>query len=256
MRGIRIIALLLLTAYGCTTFAMAGGGLGGGATEFTQQLNNAELVKAIEKAQEQIKFLEDQLRTLDNVLSLADIDNMLQGPMQIYSKVTGIYRRVKGILDKTRGLTYTVANLDEELKRRFKSYGDMAMASNRDFAEESRSIAETQMETVRSTLKGIHVAWDQFQDDTKTLEQIQDVAKSAKGRNQIEQARNQLLGFLGEELMRLRQMTMMQAQMAGVALEAERAKEDARQKRLEAFFKPASPSDVKGPAFESLADLF
>ena len=106
------------------------------------------------------------------------------------------------------------------------------------------------------TLKGIHVAWDQFQDDTKTLEQIQDVAKSAKGRNQIEQAGNQLLGFLGEELMRLRQMAMMQAQMAGVALEAERAKEDARQKRLEAFFKPASPSDVKGPAFESLADLF
>ena len=96
MRGIRIIALLLLTAYGCTTFAMAGGGLSGGATEFTQQLNNAELVKAIEKAQEQIKFLEDQLRTLDNVLSLADIDNMLQGPMQIYSKVTGIYNRVRG----------------------------------------------------------------------------------------------------------------------------------------------------------------
>ena len=126
MRGIRIIALLLLTAYGCTTFAMAGGGLSGGATEFTQQLNNAELVKAIEKAQEQIKFLEDQLRTLDNVLSLADIDNMLQGPMQIYSKVTGIYRRVKGILEKTRGLTYTVANHNEELKRRFKSYEDMA----------------------------------------------------------------------------------------------------------------------------------
>ena len=68
-----------------------------------------------------LKFLEDQLRTLNNVLSLADIDNMLQGPMQIYSKVTGIYRRVKGILDKTRGLTYTVANLDEELKRRFNS---------------------------------------------------------------------------------------------------------------------------------------
>ena len=165
-----------------------------------------------------LKFLEDQLRTLDNVLSLADIDNMLQGPMQIYSKVTGIYRRVKGILDKTRGLTYTVANLDEELKRLFKSYEDMAMASNRDFAEESRSIAETQMETVRSTLKGIHVAWDQFQDDTKALEQIQDVAKSARGHNQIEQAGNQLLSFLGEELMRLRQMTMMQAQMAGVAL--------------------------------------
>ena len=56
--------------------------------------------------------------------------------------------------------------------------------------------------------------------------------------------------------MRLRQMTMMQAQMAGVALEAERAKEDARQKRLEAFFKLVFPSDVKGPAFESLADLF
>ena len=48
------------------------------------------------------------------------------------------------------------------------------------------------METVRSTLKGIHVAWDQFQDDTKTLEQIQDVARSARGRNQIEQAGNPL----------------------------------------------------------------
>ena len=92
-------------------------------------------------------------------------------------------------------------------------------------------------------------------DDTSALKELQKKAGSAKGRNELIQATNQLLGFLAEDAMKLRQLQMMQAQMAGTALEAERAKSDLSNKRLESFFKRGSESNVYIPD-KSLIDKF
>jgi conjugal transfer/entry exclusion protein len=47
--------------------------------------------------------------------------------------------------------------------------------------------------------------------------------------------------------MKLRQLQMMQAQMAGTALEAERARSDLSDRRLEAFFERGNEDDVYIP---------
>jgi P-type conjugative transfer protein TrbJ len=169
--------------------------------------------------------------------------------------IVGVYSKVKGIIDKTKGLAYNLANMDEELKRRFKSYADLSNLTRvEDFSTTYREIVGTQMETVRSTMEAIGVAFEELtNDDASALEELQKKAGSAKGRNELIQATNQLLGFLAEDAMKLRQLQMMQAQMAGTAYEAERARSDLSNKRLESFFQRGNETPVNIPD-ESLID--
>ncbi|MDR1508703.1 MAG: P-type conjugative transfer protein TrbJ [Synergistaceae bacterium] len=242
----QITALCVLFCLTANT-ALAGGGLTGGATEMTQLANNAELIEQVAQLAEQIQ---NQITMIQDL-----IYNTLTIPDQLFRDVKGIYSKVKGIIDQTKGLAYNLSNLDEELKRRFKSYGDMSALSRvSDFSSEYRNIVGSQMETVRSTMEAIGVSMEELvTDDASALEELQNKASSAKGRNELIQATNQLLGFLAEDAMKLRHLQMMQAQMAGTAYEAERARGDLSDRRIEAFFKRGNETPANIPD-ESLID--
>jgi P-type conjugative transfer protein TrbJ len=230
--------------------AHAGGGLGGGATEVTQIANNAELAAQVSQLAEQIS---NQIKMIQDMIA-----NTLTIPNQFFREVqniVGVYSKVKRIIDRTRGLAYNLANMDEELKRRFKSYQDLSSLSRvEDFSTTYREIVGTRMETVRSTMEAIGVAFEELtHDDTAALEELQRKAGSAKGRNELIQATNQILGFLAEDAMKLRQLQMMQAQMAGTAYESERAQSDLSNRRIESFFKRGNEDSVNIPG-ESLID--
>jgi P-type conjugative transfer protein TrbJ len=225
--------------------AHAGGG--GRATESTQLANNAELAHQVgqlaEQIQNQIKMIQDM------------IYNTLTIPDQLFRDVRGVYSNVKKIIDRTQGIAYNLSNIDEELKRRFKSYSDLSGLSRvSDFSSEYRGIVGTQMETVRSAMEAIGVSFEELvNDDASALKELQKKASSAKGRNELIQATNQLLGFLAEDAMKLRQLQMMQAQMAGTAYEAERARSDLSNRRIESFFKRGDEGAVSIPG-KSLID--
>jgi P-type conjugative transfer protein TrbJ len=233
MRGRRGKILVCLCVSFClaANTALAGGGLGGGATEVTQIANNSELVAQVAQLAEQIQ---NQITMIQDL-----IYNTLTIPDQIFRDVKGIYTKVKGIIDKTKGLAYNLANLDEELKRRFKGYADLSNISQvSDFSSEYRNIVGTRMETVRSTMEAIGVSMEELiNDDASALKELQKKANTAKGRNELIQATNQILGFLAEDAMKLRQLQMMQSQMAGTVYEAERAQRELSDRRIEAFFK-------------------
>jgi len=244
----KIIALCLLFCF-LTNAVYAGGGITGGAREITQLMNNAELVKQVSQLAEQIH---NQITMIQDM-----IYNTLTIPDQLFRDVRGVYSKIKGIIDRTRGLAYNLANMDEELKRRFKSYSDIGYLSRvSDFSSEYRSIMDTQMETVRNTMEALGVAFEELiNDDASALAVLQSKARSAKGRNELIQATNQLLGFLAEDAMKLRQLQMMQAQMAGTAYEAERARTDLSNKRIDAFFMRGDESSVSIPG-ESIIERF
>ena len=244
------IAVLCVLCVFAVTAAHAGGGLGGGATEATQMMNNAELVEQVAKLAEQIQ---NQIKMIQDM-----VYNTLTIPDQLFRNVkniVGVYSKVKNLIDRTKGIAYNLANLDEELKRRFKSYSDLSGLSRvTDFSSEYRSIVGAQMETVRTTMEAVGVAFEELEkDDSSALEELQKKASSAKGRNELVQATNQLLGFLAEDAMKLRQLQMMQAQMSGTAYEAERARSDLSDRRIESFFKRGNEDAVDIPG-ESLID--
>ena len=241
MKLLKVLMIIVFTISSYSSAAIAGGGgLTGGATEFTQILNNSELLKQVDQLTRQINNQIDQIfnqitQITNQITMIQDmILNTMSLPQQLFGNVTQIYSRIKGVMDKTKGIAYTMMNFDEEMKKRFPSYSELSNMQTTNYQKEYRQIVDTQMETTRTTLEAIGVAWDQLEkDDTKALEQLQNIAKSASGRNQIMQSTNQLLGFLSEESLKLRQIVMLQAQMTGVALEAERAKQDAAQMRHE-----------------------
>jgi P-type conjugative transfer protein TrbJ len=252
MRGRKRKVFVCLCVLFCfaANAALAGGGLGGGATEMTQIANNAELIEQVAQLAEQIQ---NQITMIQDMIT-----NTLTIPDQLFRDIKGIvgvYSKVKGIIDKTRGLAYSVANMDEELKRRFKSYADLSnLSSVSDFSSTYREIVDTRMETIRNTMEAIGVAFDELtHDDASALEEIQKKASTAKGRNELIQATNQILGFMAEDAMKLRQLQMMQAQMAGTAYEAERAQSDLSNKRLESFFKRGDETPASIPD-ESIID--
>ena len=241
----KIICMLIIIVFTISSFSSVviagGGGLTGGSTEFTQVLNNAELIKQVDQLSSQInnqmKQIFHQVEQIMNQVKMIEdmVKNTMSLPQQLFGNVTQIYSRIKGIMDQTKGIAYTMMNFDEEMKKRFPSYSEMSnMQTARNYQKEYQNIVDTQMETTRTTLEAIGVAWNQLEnDDTRTLEKLQNIAKSADGRNQIMQSTNQLLGFLSEESLKLRQLIMLQTQMTGVALEAERAKQDADRMRYE-----------------------
>jgi P-type conjugative transfer protein TrbJ len=242
----KTIALCLICCFAANA-AYAGGGITGGATEATQLMNNSELVAQVAQLAEQIQNQITMIRDM--------IYNTLTIPDQLFRDVKQSYSKVKGIIDTTKWLAYNLSNLDEELRNRFKSYADMSNISTvSGFVNEYRNIVDTQMETVRSTMEAIGVSFEELvNDDASALKELQSKASSAKGRNELIQATNQLLSFMDEDAMKLRQLQMMQAQMAGTAYEAERAREDLGRRRIEAFFKRENGGAVNIPD-ESLID--
>jgi P-type conjugative transfer protein TrbJ len=235
----KIFALCLISCFMALP-AYAGGGAGR-ATEATQLANNAELAHQVGQLAEQIS---NQIQMIQNL-----VYNTLTIPDQLFRDVSGVYSKVKRIIDRTQGIAYNLANIDEELKRRFKSYGDLSRLSLvTDFSSEYRSIVGAQMETVRTTMESIGVSFEELvNDDASALTELQRKASSAKGRNELIQATNQLLGFLAEDAMKLRQLQMSQAQMTGTAYEAERAKSDLSNRRIESFFKRGNETPVNIP---------
>ncbi len=243
----KITVLCLLCCFTANAAYGGGGGITGGATEITQIMNNSELVAQVGQLAEQIQ---NQIKQIQDM-----IYNTLTIPDQLFQDVKGIYSTVKNVMNKTKGIAYNLSNLDEELKRRFKSYGDMSSLERvTDFSSEYRSIVGTQMETVRSTMEAIGVSFEELvNDDASALAELQRKASTATGRNELIQGTNQLLGFLADDAMKLRQLQMMQAQMAGTAYEAERARSDLSNKRIESFFKRGAEINVDIPG-DSLID--
>ncbi|MDR2523000.1 MAG: P-type conjugative transfer protein TrbJ [Synergistaceae bacterium] len=224
------IPIVLSAFYFISSPVFAGGGVIGGSTEITQLMNNAELVQQVSQLSQQIN---NQITMINDLRH-----NTLLIPDQLFRDPRGIYSDLKGVMSRTQGLSYNAANISEELKRRLKSYGDMGtLSSASDFSAEYQKIATTRMETVRSTMEAIGVSFEALENDASALKELQNKAKTAEGRNQLAQAANQILGFLAEESMRLRQTQMMQVQMIGAVYEAQRAQEDLSKKNIERFFK-------------------
>ena len=229
MKAFGVIALSAFYFISGPAFA-GGGGIIGGSTEITQLMNNAELVQQVSQLSTQIN---NQITMINDLRY-----NTLLIPDQLFRDPRGIYSDIKGVMSRTQGLSYNVANMDEELRRRLRSYGDMTLSSASDFSAEYQKISNTRMETVRSTMEAIGVSFEALErDDASALRELQSKARTAEGRNQLAQATNQILGFLAEESMKLRQTQMMQTQMIGAVYEAQRAQEDLSKKNLERFFK-------------------
>lgn len=219
MRLVSVMVILsILFAY--VTPARAGGGLTGGATEFTQMMNNSELMMQVRQLNEslnnEITQIANQITQITNQITMIQdmVFNTLNAPMQLIGTITGAVQRVMGLYNQAQGLLNRLSNIDQEFYNKFYSRLGAAMAGStgwtENYSEKYFELSEAIEQAAKDTVESLKVSADDINDSGRLLEELARNAGSAAGRNAILQAGNDLLGFIGGEMTKARALMLEQ----------------------------------------------
>jgi P-type conjugative transfer protein TrbJ len=224
MKRLKFLLALCLVSGLLVGSVNAGGGLGGGATEVTQLANNAELAMQVTQLAESLQH--------EITMIMDMVQNTLALPQRLFGQVTGMIRNVMNAYNRVQGILGKLSNLDDEFRNKFFSAlksgsGTEASMWVKNYAKEYFALAEAIEREAKQTLENLQVSADDITDSSKILEQLSSNAASATGRNSILQAGNELLGFMGGELVKTRTLLVEQTKTYLDYAERQRSKEDA-----------------------------
>ena len=125
-RNPAIIAILSCTIAATPAAAGGGGAIGGGATEWTQILNNSELIAMVGKSTQQINNQITQIAQLSQQIQnqLKIYENMLQNtaqlPQHIWGQVERDLNQLRNLVGQGQGIAFSMGNADDVLKQRIQ----------------------------------------------------------------------------------------------------------------------------------------
>lgn len=257
-------ATALALVVGLTTTPMmssraSAGAATGDATEWTQLLNNSELVGLVGQSAEQIQNqvtqitqlaeqIQNQIRIYENMLQ-----NTAQLPAYTWGQVESDLGRLQGIVNQGQGIAFSMGNIDDVLKQRFQSYADFKseLPDGQDFSSAWQSWSDTNRDTIGGTLKAANLTAEQFSTEEATMRQLRSMSESSDGQMKALQVGHQIAAQQVAQTQKLRGLVSQQMTMMGTWYQSEQAKEDLAQARREEFFKRTeSPSTSDGNQFQ------
>jgi P-type conjugative transfer protein TrbJ len=230
MKIMKQIILILAVFYISALFigsAKAGGGLGGGATEFTQIANNSELIVQVSQLADQ---LNQQIQMVQDM-----IHNTLNLPKKLLGNVTGLIGTVMNAYNKVQGILNRLSNIDEEFYNKFYStVSDLSNPSGwiKNYSAEYFKLSESMEKEAEKTVESLKISADDITDSGEMLEKLADNASTADGRNASLQASNEFLGFVGGELLTVRALLVEQTKSYLDYAERQRTIQDAAEEVL------------------------
>lgn len=230
--------------------ALAGGGLTGGATEWTQMLNNTELValvgKSAEQVNNQIKQITQLAEQIQNQLKIYSnlVQNTAQLPQRIWGQVQNDLNQLRNVVAQGQGIAFSMGNLDDVLKQRFKSFADFKsnLPNNASFASTYQSWSTTNRDTISGTLRAAGMTADQFSSEESTMSQLRSQSESADGQMKALQVGHQIATQQVAQMQKLRGLVSQQMTMMATWYQSEQAEKDLSQARRQEFFKSTAPS--------------
>ena len=230
--------------------ALAGGGLTGGATEWTQMLNNTELValvgKSAEQVNNQIKQITQLAEQIQNQLKIYSnlVQNTAQLPQRIWGQVQNDLNQLRNVVAQGQGIAFSMGNLDDVLKQRFKSFADFKsnLPNNASFASTYQSWSTTNRDTISGTLRAAGMTADQFSSEESTMSQLRSQSESADGQMKALQVGHQIATQQVAQMQKLRGLVSQQMTMMATWSQSEQAEKDLSQARRQEFFKSTAPS--------------
>jgi len=252
----------VLAALIATTIATTGPALAGtpftGATEWTQILNNGELVSLVGQSGEQIgnqvtqisqlaEQIQNQIRIYQNMLQ-----NTLTLPSHVWGQVEGDLNRLRSLVNQGQGIAFSMGNADDVLRQRFKSFADFksGLENGQTFSESYRQWSDTNRDTIASTLRAAGLTAEQFTSEEATMSQLRSMSQSAVGQMQALQAGHQIAAQQVAQAQKLRGLVSQQITMMGAWYQSEQAAKDLAQNRREDFFHSTAPSTSGGQTME------
>ncbi|MAM93404.1 P-type conjugative transfer protein TrbJ [Parvibaculum indicum] len=225
----------------------------GGATEWTQLLNNGELVTLVTKSAEQInnqvtqitqlaQQIQNQLRIYENMLQ-----NTAQLPNQIWGQVENDLNRLRNLAVQGQGIAFSMSNADDVLKQRFKSYSDFKtnLPNGESFSSTYQSWSTTNRDTIAGTLKAAGLTAEQFSSEESTMSSLRTMSQSADGQMKALQVGHQIAAQQVAQFQKLRGLVSQQTTMMGTWFQSKQSDKDLAQARREQFFN-APVNNIRG----------
>ncbi|MDD2399625.1 MAG: P-type conjugative transfer protein TrbJ [Sulfurovum sp.] len=213
------LAILLITSS-----ANAGGGLSGGATEWTQIANNAELgsqysqqlkdyAMQSQQYQQQIQQYINQYQSYAQMLQ-----NIGKLPQAQWNEFQQSVMGLKKALDFQQALSFTASSYDTDFKNYYPGY-DKWLADSKngslDFQATYKQLGDTTRDTVNGSLQALNVRAEDMQTDEQTMRTLSNLSQSAAGQKAAIQAANDIALHQTHQLKKMEQTMMIQANMQG-----------------------------------------
>ena len=194
------------------------------ASEFTQILNNVQLVlqysQQVEQYYTQLQQYERQIK--DGTI----VGTQFFGPIR--SDLTGL----QSIVQRGNSLSYAMGNLDSQFTSKFASVG---YAPTTSYASRYAQWSQSSMATTQSTLDAAGLQNQDLSDEQDLIEQLQDMSQSSDGQLKAIQTGSQIAAMEVQELMKLRQLMMSDMQSKAAFQAQQIAQSDDSQRQLGFF---------------------
>ncbi|RUV42769.1 P-type conjugative transfer protein TrbJ, partial [Mesorhizobium sp. M5C.F.Ca.IN.020.29.1.1] len=232
----------------------------GAATEWTQLLNNGELVSLVGQSTEQINNQVTQITQLAEQIQnqLKIYENMLQNtarlPNHIWGQVENDLNRLRSLASQGQGIAFSMSNADEVLKQRFESYADFktSLPDGASFSSTYQNWSTTNRDTIAGTLKTAGLTAEQFSSEESTMDSLRSMSESADGQMKALQVGHEIAAQQVAQFQKLRGLVAQQTTMMGTWLQSEQADKDLAQARREHFFGTGRYSTSGGAVMEPI----
>jgi type IV secretion system protein TrbJ len=254
----RLLTAILIAAATILPDIAGAGGVTGEATEFTQLANNAELINLLEKSGVQVENQLTQISQLAEQIQnqLKIYDNMLQNtaqlPDHIWGQIEGDLKQLQSVVSQGEGIAFSMGNVDDVLKQRFKSFADLKsnLPNSETFSSTYQSWSDTNRDTIAGTLKAANLTADQFSSEESTMDSLRSMSETADGQMKALQAGHQIAAQQVAQMQKLRGLVSQQMTMMGTWYQSQQTDKDLAQARREKFFAPAGRGIPEGQKME------
>jgi type IV secretion system protein TrbJ len=240
---------------GCwTTGAACAGTATGAATEWTQLLNNSELVSLVGQSSEQVRNqitqitqlaeqIENQLKIYENMLQ-----NTAQLPAHVWGEIEGDLTKLRNVVEQGQGIAFSMGNADDLLKARFKTYAALKtdLGDGKSYSQLYQTWSDTNRDTISGSLRAASLTADQFDSEEDTMRQLRTLSQSADGQMKALQVGHEIAAEQVGQMQKLRGLISQQMTMTGTWLQSEQSDRDLAQARRERFFHATPPPATGG----------
>lgn len=231
----------------------AAGGATGGATEWTQLANNAELVSLVgqsaEQVNNQIKQISQLSEQIQNQLNIYNnmLQNTAQLPNHVWGQAENDLKSLLNIVSQGQGIAFSMGNADDVLRQRFQSFAEMKsnLPDGASFSSTYQGWSTTNRDTVAGTLKAANLTAQQFGSEEATMSSLRAMSESADGQMKALQVGHQIATQQVAQMQKLRGLISQQMTMMGTWYQSDQAQKDLAQARREQFFN-APTRDIRG----------
>jgi P-type conjugative transfer protein TrbJ len=199
--------------------------LGAGcATEWTQILNNVQLVAQNAKLAEQLK---------NDIQMLADmVRNSKNIPQWVWGRLASDQAQLASILRQGQSIAYSAGQIDQIFRQRFPGY----TLPGATFYAQYRTWNSTAMDTIQGSLGLAKMRWQQMQEDQGDIQQLRRVAMGVDARNASIQTVANITEYQVEQLHKLQAIVLAQANTQGAYYGYVLQKEAVKKASAEQFF--------------------